>query len=522
MRKVFLFIIIFLMGCAQEVTQEPKETYEPETAEQKTDYQVPSDYAGIESNMDILLEMGGEIGPGHYEAFVVSIDNLEATGVDVSALREKLKTLPVALDSPQPKTPSKERLADIEKELDDIIANDDIIGYFDFNDLKEKVESINDDSLNAKFEIVKENHAIRDGDAGMADLSKLPFCTGDEKFTHSPVDTAIIVDISPLGSLNPPGHTYPTEHTYIHIGTPATEDIYPLYAVADMYITGFSEEDDSFEEGRKEYDIKFGLCKHFHGFHHHVKELRGKVKEAFDAADCTDWSVREGNFCWKEVFVEIKAGEEIGGVGHKQGNFDFGATDYRVWLDYVNPSNYGYSGGKYGSAGLHKVCPYDYYEEGPIKDKLFSLLDNIGEPKCWKVMQDVKGTLQGNWFGVEKAFSTPDAWDKQLAFVHDNSDPSIPVISIAGWFTDASKWHITPESSGLINREFAEVTADGNIYCYTGTNPFHGTLGGSLSTAQHTGKIIVQLVSDTQLKIEKQEGSCTGSEEFKEPFVYNR
>ena len=46
----------------------------------------------------------------------------------------------------------------------------------------------------------------------------------------------------------------------------------------------------------------------------------------------------------------------------------------------------------------------------------------------------------------------------------------------------------TPAGSGRVNLDFGNVTADGNIYCYTFTNS--------------ASRIFVQLVSGTQLKIE--------------------
>ena len=131
-------------------------------------------------------------------------------------------------------------------------------------------------------------------------------------------------------------------------------------------------------------------------------------------------------------------------------------------------------------------------------------------------MQDIPGTLKGTWFHETSPKEYVVDWDVYLAFVNDNEFPDIQVVSIAGFVTDPSKFKFEPKTSGKINREFSQVIVDGNIYCYQAAD-----VGKSFESIP-TGKILVQLTSDTQLKIEHQTGKCTGSESFKNPEVYNR
>jgi hypothetical protein len=119
-------------------------------------------------------------------------------------------------------------------------------------------------------------------------------------------------------------------------------------------------------------------------------------------------------------------------------------------------------------------------------------------------MQDVPGTLQGNWF-LDEALSSE--WSRHLAFVYSNGDPSVAVISIEGGFSAPIKWEFVPEESGLSNRKFSDVTADESIYCYDRGQP---------------GRVLVQLTSDTGLRIEHQGGSCTGAMELTNPAFYGR
>ena len=72
-----------------------------------------------------------------------------------------------------------------------------------------------------------------------------------------------------------------------------------------------------------------------------------------------------------------------------------------------------------------------------------------------------------------------------------------------------------PKISGKINREFSQVKPDGNIYCYQAADV------GKVNEPIPTGKILVQLTSDRQLKIEHQSSEC-GNDAFVNPAMYNR
>ena len=321
----------------------------------------------------------------------------------------------------------------------------------------------------------------------------LPECS-NQKFTVSPVDVNDITYIIPLGNLNPPEHTLPTEHMYpqltstgIDIKSPG--DIKILRVQTTKYLA----------EGREDYGLTFALCKDVYGYFLHIKSLSPEIKSQITNEICHE-TYGDGKYqsCSAEVNIELKAGEMIGKVGDStQTNFDFGAYNYRTMLSYVNPSRYS------SDRSLNIVCPIELFESD-IKSELYNKVNRRIEPKCGTPMQDVKGTLQGNWFyGDSASFSD---WTKHLAFVRDNKDPSTSVISIGGVFTQAGRWEFTENNQGSVNRKFNDVKPDGNIYCYYGNN----------------GQIIVQLLSETELKIEKQSGSCNRNFLFTNPTVYNR
>lgn len=380
-----------------------------------------------------------------------------------------------------------------------------------------------DGELKEKLSLIKEpEHVDEETIPKGKEEFNIPECT-NQKYTFAPIELADIREISPLGSLNPPGHTIPTEHTYLHIAQEyGGQKIVPLKSPGDIYITAISSDRDDIAPARSEYAIGFSLCRDVHGYFNHVKEISNELRKILGSVECEQWTVNPGNICSKRIFYEAKAGTVLGGVGHKQGNFDFGTYDYRIKHEFINPYRYGfYDGSKVGPATLHKVCPYDYYEPS-LKDKIYAKLQNNGRPKCGKTMQDLIGTLQGNWFYGEARYDVPSSWEQQLSFAYEHADPSLATISIGGQFTDTSKWRIKEKTSGQLNRKFSDVKQDGNIYCYEGTDPYIAIDPAKANKAKQEGKIILQLIDDDTLKVEHQKGSCSGSLSFMNPSIYKR
>lgn len=326
--------------------------------------------------------------------------------------------------------------------------------------------------------------------------SQIRECSG-QLFTVSPIEVDKINSIYPLGAINPPGHTLPTEHIYLHMTYGGqTTSTTPLRAPGDIYITSISSSSDDIAGDRTEYSIHFALCKDVYGYYNHVKELSDEILSLFENAECVSWSVSEDGYCTKEVFHSVNAGTVIGGVGHLQGNFDLGVHDHRIKNEFANVE-------RYSSRTPHIVCPLEYYDE-VTKEQLYNKIERTVEPRCGEVMQDVPGTLQGNWFHEDTVIDVD--WETNLGFVHDAIDTSKAIISVGGKFMEASEWEFTEETSGLVNRKFSDVTP-GNVYCYD---------------EDYTGRIIVQLMNETELKIEYQDGDCTGEFQFNNPTKYYR
>ncbi|HYT47524.1 MAG TPA: hypothetical protein VEL04_03820, partial [Burkholderiales bacterium] len=129
-------------------------------------------------------------------------------------------------------------------------------------------------------------------------------------------------------------------------------------------------------------------------------------------------------------------------------------------------------------------------------------------PECGVIAYDVPGTAQGNWFRSDLPLSSSNA-DGLLAFVFDNIDPTIPVISVGRTNNDnippLVAYTFTPNPSvGYVRQPFAGVQNDGHKYCYDGLVFYSGGFG------LVSGRIIVEVTGAESLRIEKQASDCSG------------
>jgi hypothetical protein len=334
----------------------------------------------------------------------------------------------------------------------------------------------------------------------------LPDCE-NRFFTTAPVDMSSVSGITPLGNIGPPGHTFPTDHTYLHVGEWGSAQAFELFAPADVYITMISW-GKGMTQDPIDYTIYFALCKDVVGYYNHVKALSDEINKLTDKVECEDFGTQAENSCTKILMEKVEDGTLLGEVGYKQGNFDFGLIDLRKELNFTNPK-------RHPTRTRYIQCPYDYYT-GEMQSQFFNLIKRDDSQRCGATMQDVPGTLKGTWFHETAEDEYVVDWNVYLAFVNENDFPDVQVVSVAGIFTNSSKFKFTPKASGRINREFSQVTADGDVYCYQAEDV------GKSHEPVPSGKILVQLISDLQLKIEHKSGICSNNEGFVNPEIYNR
>ncbi|MFH1236674.1 MAG: hypothetical protein V1685_07155, partial [Parcubacteria group bacterium] len=191
---------------------------------------------------------------------------------------------------------------------------------------------------------------------------------------------------------------------------------------------------------------------------------------------------------------------------------DYGLYDYnKPALGFANPD-------RYNIETNHAYCMMDYFAP-ELKAKYNALfggmvsqrsdeqtfMQRTTEPVCGKVLYDEVGTAAGNWY--DHPVKVKNVTDNDaLILMHDNLQPALGKITIAG----VLGFTFTPLHSGQYNREFSEVTADGVVYCY------------SREEQNVKEKVLLQLIDETHMKVEKLGGACGSNETFINPTNYER
>jgi len=298
-------------------------------------------------------------------------------------------------------------------------------------------------------------------------------CDSMPVFSVSPLDIKYIMGIVPLGNLNPPGHTFPTDHIYFHITRAEgadRPDIATLYSPGDLTITRVSAS-EHVEAGFMDYNIFLKPCEDITVMFYHASSLSDDIfGDTFPSAGWTlDSEYTTGGETYrlwsKEYRIEVMAGEILGTAGGNPGQWalDLGVYDKRHQPEMVaNPERW--SGIRY----QHAVCPMSLYEKGPVLDQLMALVqrDKIEgeELPCGSVLQDIPGTAQGCWFLSGLGETYPE--DPHLALVRSNIRPGNAVLSVGNsvLYLESQAYELLPQDSGQLNRDFKDVTPDGQTY----------------------------------------------------------
>ena len=297
-----------------------------------------------------------------------------------------------------------------------------------------------------------------------------------------------------------------------------------LYSPGNLTVTRIIVEERR-ESGLTDYAMTLKLCKDVTLLFGHVSSL--SVDLFGDTSSFKDWHFvgeyggengRDIRRWDKDYDVRATAGEVLGTVGGNPGQW---ALDFAVY-DQRHPAENVANPGRYGGGAPIVTCPLSYFEGGPVLDQLVALVnrDKVeGEAlPCGFVIQDLPGAAQGNWYFFGTG-NYPDTFpqDPHLALVHDNIHPSLGAFSVGtsvpGLRTGV--YHFKPQTSGRVNLDFSQVTADGNVYCYDSLNHYWGE---PISPAH---SILLQLTSETTLRIEKRDAAeCgTGPRTFQSNFA---
>ena len=309
---------------------------------------------------------------------------------------------------------------------------------------------------------------------------RLPAC-GDamEFFTAALIDPAALSAIIPLGNLNPPAHTFPTTHTYLHgratcFGEPAR--VVQVYAPGRMWLTKVKRyENSNLPEGTYDYSVDFSVCQDVEGYFIHLAGLSDDILAQVDFSQASCQTYETGGIiytnCEVETFIELGPGQHLGWVGatERDFSFDFGLRDFRLpEAVFANQERIRSS----MPSLAYAACPYDYFTEY-LKEAYKALLGGFcGDPirtdeeACGKVAWDVAGTAQGIWISAVADSLGPE--DPNLALVYHNFYNGVPVFSVGDSVPglNSGVYAFQPQTEGLVNRPFSQITPDGWTYCY--------------------------------------------------------
>ncbi len=328
------------------------------------------------------------------------------------------------------------------------------------------------------------------------DVRLYPKCEDDYTwFNKYIMDDEDYGTITPLGATNPSGHTFPTDHMYFYLNEALSAE--PVYAPGKIWIESISTSEHLYADPVfTDYSISFRPCAKFHNFFLHVSGISEELQEAFEEGEeiygpCSEYTAGGDDYrlCTRGVRVKLQAGDLLGYAGGNtgQGALDWGAYDTRIEITGVANED------RWGEQALYNVCPLDYYG-ATKKEVLYSSIIRTVEPLCGTINQDVDGTAQGRWF-LEGTDESDWQEDNHIALIHDETDFATGKFSV-GDSTDSldtGEYDFTPTSLGYVDRDFDQVTADGQIYCYDTSGEM----------------ILIKMEEDGGLRVEGQgSGSC--------------
>jgi len=306
----------------------------------------------------------------------------------------------------------------------------------------------------------------------------------------------------------------------------------PLIAPADMTVLAIrAGETITPDGGWTEYDITFGICRDVIGRFGHVGSLAGALLATVSAAPSNcypevqlpgSWADRRYRLCpYENLNIQVRAGDVIGSVGDRNGHLDFRLNDFRKpELQFAKQQ-------RWSPQWLHTACFLDYYP-ADMKARYYEILgtqhqdytfQRTQEPRCGEVAVDVPGTAKSAWFFQLSGPGQSEG--PHLALANDAVDPSIQMISMG---TSAmavgvppGRYTFDPTNDGLVNREFSQVTPDGNVYCYdtnVGQNQDMSMMEKVL--------ILLQMPNAEKIRVGKGNSSCSDPQKLGEYVEFDR
>jgi hypothetical protein len=165
-----------------------------------------------------------------------------------------------------------------------------------------------------------------------AERALLPSCDG-KRFTLDPVDVAAFTKIDGRGSTHGGA---PYDFARIFLPTSTNDQLFFLYAPADIYITHVAQTYASVRE-EEETTIYFALCKDVFGYISNVKLISDPVYKLITDSTCLGKPHTGPNACYVQTLTLLSRSQQLGKVGGTRGSFGFGVFDLRTQRSLESP-----------------------------------------------------------------------------------------------------------------------------------------------------------------------------------------
>jgi hypothetical protein len=270
-----------------------------------------------------------------------------------------------------------------------------------------------------------------------------------------------IDEVFGIGMFGAPGHVIPSEHGGIWVTGQGVTFMAPAAGrITELRRTRYVS--STFRQGETDHAISFIPCAGQQSVFGHVATLAPELDALVIGGECSSYSTDAETVeaCRVQVSVKVQEGQVLGTVGGASNRgVDWGHHVEGHLNQFANPSRVTFD-------TLHAVCPYEQYE-GALRDTLFSKLKRTGEPRCGTVELDRPGTAQGVW--ADKAAQGNQAGDERMFVTlgpQYNAPDTQQRLALAPASLGGREVDVPVEHAGRKNRAFAEVTADGAVYCY--------------------------------------------------------
>jgi hypothetical protein len=341
-------------------------------------------------------------------------------------------------------------------------------------------------------------------------------CTSDERvpMTHLPMDMDDVASFTPYG-LTAGAHVTPIDHLYFY-PKPGARDTYPVYAMADGFITEISVRGVNVDSGEKrppEYRYMLQHSCQTISYFDLVTKLDDSILKEYPEAS------KEG----MRGRFEVKAGQIVGWIGGQ--SLDTAIYNMDLTLPgFISPEMY--------EAEPWKIHTDDFlsYFSKEHQAQIGTLNKRTAKPLSGKIDYDQPGKLIGNWFkqgtngyAGASGYGGGDGtgrgyWSGHLAiFYHHILDGKV-IVSL-GEFKDGD-----PRSFAVVGNapDPATITQDSGVVKYELVQPpsSTGMIGHDTSVK---GVVLFQVLAGEKLKVEifpdKTASQVSG---FVSPSTYER